>query len=162
MAKKNDLKAPSREAKEEYIQSGGVHCPLCGSDQIEGGPFECEEGIASQEMRCLACDGHWDDVYILVNIYNPDWPDVPSSRKINRRATGQTAKKYIPVDLGNVDWKLLRRQKESLLRAISVVDVHIGKSCQQDLQGILHLLDHIQDQAAFQFGERPIFGPRKR
>ena len=31
------------------------------------------------------------------------------------------------VDVGGVDWKMLRRQKESLIRAISIVDVERRK-----------------------------------
>ena len=67
----------------------------------------------------------------------------------------------LPVDLSGVDWKMLRRQKESLLRAISVVDVHINKKCQEDLTGILHLLDDIQDQAADRLGESAVFGKHR-
>ncbi len=75
----------------------------------------------------------------------------------NKDALG-TGSKTLPLDLGGVDWKMLRKQKESLLRAISIVDVQISKKCQEDLTGILHLLDHVQDQAAERIGERAVFG----
>jgi hypothetical protein len=64
----------------------------------------------------------------------------------------------LAIDLSGVDWKLLRRQKESLVNAISIVDVQIGKKCQTNLNGILHLLDHVQDEAAEQLGDAAIFG----
>lgn len=49
----------------------GDVCPHCGSSEIEGDSVET--GIrtdtapneAHQEMRCLACEGEWYDVYRL-------------------------------------------------------------------------------------------------
>ena len=159
MPNEENVKVPTKEAKERYVRSGGVRCPLCGSNQIEGGPFECEPGVVWQGIHCLVCEGDWIDVSRLVDIQNPDWPDTPSPRKKgpSRNATPAGRKKLL-VDFGYVDWKLLRRQKESLLRVIGIADMQVGKKCQEDLQGILHLLDHIQDQAAERIGERAVFG----
>lgn len=76
----------------------------------------------------------------------------------SRKPRGLIGLSVMMTDLAGVDWKLLGRQKESLLRTISVVDVHISKMCQEDLTGILHLLDDIQDRAAGRLGEAAVFG----
>ncbi len=52
----------------KYIDEGGVRCPYCGADQIEGGSVEIEEGTAQQKVGCLSCDRHWTDIYHLVGV----------------------------------------------------------------------------------------------
>ena len=42
-------------------------CPICGTDEITGGPVEIEGDNAIQVMSCLACGTRWHDVYGLVN-----------------------------------------------------------------------------------------------
>ena len=56
----------------------------------------------------------------------------------------------------NIDWALLRKQKLSLMQAIAEVHPVIA----QDLEGILHLIDHIQDEAAAnsEIGIKTVFG----
>jgi len=54
--------------KDEYLFKGGVFCPWCRSDQIEGGDIDINRGIASQKMDCLECDKAWTDVYKLVEV----------------------------------------------------------------------------------------------
>ncbi len=47
------------------------------------------------------------------------------------------------IDLSGVDWPLLRDQKQVMLRVIDTVfDME-----KEALTGILHLLDHLQDEA---------------
>ena len=55
-----------------------------------------------------------------------------------------------------IDWALLRQQKLSLLQAIEEAHPVIA----QDLEGILHLIDHIQDEAAAnsEIGIKEVFG----
>lgn len=59
------------------------------------------------------------------------------------------------IDVENVDFELLAKQKETLVEVI--FDMGKGKYA-EDLTGILHLLDDIQDQAATQIGEENVFG----
>ena len=54
--------------KADYIQSGGVCCPYCGSDQIEGDSYDHQEGCVTQEICCLSCDKSWTDVHSLTHI----------------------------------------------------------------------------------------------
>lgn len=56
----------------------------------------------------------------------------------------------ITVPVGDVDWSALLAQKLDLLRMIDQ---------NGPLMGIVHLIDHIQDTAAEQLGEEPVFGP---
>jgi len=58
-----------------------------------------------------------------------------------------------------MDWKLLRKQKQSLLEVISGQEVTTDRK--DDLDGILHTIDAIQDDAVDTFGEEEIFGDLK-
>lgn len=49
-----------------YLQSGGTRCPSCGSHDITGESVEVNEGTATQEVSCLACEAEWVDMYRLV------------------------------------------------------------------------------------------------
>ena len=49
----------------EYTEKSGVSCPECGSGDIEGGHIEVDEGGATQEIGCGACNSHWTDTYTL-------------------------------------------------------------------------------------------------
>ena len=51
---------------ERYVEKAGQFCPVCGSNQIEGGPFEADSSTAYQEVTCLDCDSGWNDIYNLV------------------------------------------------------------------------------------------------
>jgi len=44
----------------------------------------------------------------------------------------------------NIDWALLRQQKKVLLEVINIVTPNQAEA----LTGILHLIDHLQDEAA--------------
>ena len=54
----------------------------------------------------------------------------------------------------NVDWTLLRSQKLTLMQVIATSPPTVA----EDLTGILHLIDSLQDEAALFFGEGVIFG----
>ena len=54
--------------KARYLENGGVRCPFCDSDDLEGGFIEVDEGGACQEVRCLACERRWRDSYKLVDV----------------------------------------------------------------------------------------------
>jgi len=48
-----------------HVKEGGIHCPFCYTDQIEGGDFNVEPGYVTQDMACLECEAEWRDVYRL-------------------------------------------------------------------------------------------------
>ena len=53
----------------EVVESGIVprpdnaHCPVCGSEDCDGGPVEIEFNRAYQPCRCAECGSEWNDVY---------------------------------------------------------------------------------------------------
>ena len=64
----------------------------------------------------------------------------------------------VTVELDNVDWKMLRKQKETLLETITNPRITLSDKAREDLTGILHLLDLVQDQAAEHLGEQTVYG----
>ncbi|HUT15492.1 MAG TPA: hypothetical protein VMY98_04530 [Anaerolineae bacterium] len=57
-----------QKALEIYIARGGVCCPVCQSDDIEGRDIEVDAGGASQAITCGLCGSTWVDCYSLVRI----------------------------------------------------------------------------------------------
>lgn len=59
----------------------------------------------------------------------------------------------VSIELPNIDWVLLRDQKQALLQCISNEDDTL-------LEGLLSLIDHIQDSAVEtnQYTELEVFG----
>lgn len=64
-------------------------------------------------------------------------------------------KEPIMINVGNVDWKLLREQKRTLVKMYSQGKNEIKKDT---LIGIVCFLDSIQDQAAEKIGSIKVFG----
>ncbi|MHC4093936.1 MAG: hypothetical protein ACYSVY_27300 [Planctomycetota bacterium] len=58
----------SDQAKRRYLDGGGVHCPFCESDDIEGGFVEIDAGYTHQSIHCLKCGKEWNDVYKLHDV----------------------------------------------------------------------------------------------
>lgn len=65
------------------------------------------------------------------------------------------------VDLSKVDWELLREQKLDLTQMFSDLAAKSPSlvELRERLDGVLSLLDDIQDQAAEVLGEDVVFGP---
>ena len=56
--------------------------------------------------------------------------------------------------VSSTNWALLRSQKLTLIQVIGVSPPAVA----EDLTGILHLIDAIQDEAAWHLGEAEVFG----
>jgi len=56
----------------------------------------------------------------------------------------------------STDWRFLRTQKETLckLASASVLNIDVIN----DLDGVISLIDHIQDSAAAVLGDKAVFG----
>jgi len=39
----------------EYLEHGGMYCPRCREDDIEGGMMEVDGQYASQRIKCNGC-----------------------------------------------------------------------------------------------------------
>ena len=63
-------------------------------------------------------------------------------------------KRVIMVDVGGVDWTILRKQKHYLV-TMSMDDDD------ENIEGLINFLDTIQDQAADVIGENEVFGRLK-
>ena len=63
------------------------------------------------------------------------------------------------VDVGRVDWDLLRKQKETLANLVFSKDHCISSHDQECIEGVMCLLDEIQDSAAKVLGDETVFGP---
>ena len=68
MSRKGTDSPLTADQKRKYLQQRFGHCPYCDSDNIEGGQVDVEGNRAFQAVRCLACDRHWEDEYVLSGI----------------------------------------------------------------------------------------------
>ena len=66
---------PDDELQLRYLQSQGVRCPACNSDDIEGGSVDIVGSGASQAIRCLASDARWQYLYRLEGFADLCLPD---------------------------------------------------------------------------------------
>lgn len=55
---------------EEYIDLGGLYCPVCHSTNIDADrpEVDMDEGDVFCQVTCMSCDSVWNDVYKLHNI----------------------------------------------------------------------------------------------
>jgi transcription elongation factor Elf1 len=60
----------TKEQKNNYLKTGGVHCPYCGSERLDVDPFDGEGSY--QPVTCGVCDKEWRDIYQLVDIEEVD------------------------------------------------------------------------------------------
>mgnify|MGYP001161685594 CR=1 FL=1 len=60
----------NKSEEKKYVESKGVRCPYCKSEDIEGGFIEVNAGVAQQNIRCNNCGEEWTDTYTLNGIEN--------------------------------------------------------------------------------------------
>lgn len=53
-------------SSKDYTKQGGVKCPNCKSEDIEGFDVDVDFGTASQPVTCNDCGADWVDIYNLV------------------------------------------------------------------------------------------------
>ena len=60
----------------------------------------------------------------------------------------------------NIDWKLLRKQKLHLLEILNNEESNMTAEQHQSIEGIVALLDSLQDEAVDKYGvpEKKVFG----
>ena len=49
----------------EYVADSGVHCPVCGSENLEGQRIEITRDGAAHDIMCQDCGSSWVDLYTL-------------------------------------------------------------------------------------------------
>ncbi len=62
MSEKNKL------TEKQYIENGGIRCPVCGSDEISGTGINTDAGFVTQDVGCDKCGSTWTDEYELVGM----------------------------------------------------------------------------------------------
>ena len=58
----------SKQQKNQYLLSGGEHCPYCGSDNIASGEFNTDGDSAWRTPDCVICGRVWREVYTMVDV----------------------------------------------------------------------------------------------
>lgn len=61
--------------------------------------------------------------------------------------------------ISKIDWKLLRKQKSHLVDVLMCNDTLTFKE-RRAIEGIINLLDSIQDEAALELSDKVVFGKK--
>ena len=65
----------------------------------------------------------------------------------------------IKIDLGDMDWKLLREQKNHLFEILYPKnEVDISQEQYDSVDGIINFIDYVQDEAAKQLDNKIVYG----
>jgi len=62
----------TKEQKKEYIKNGGLRCPFCRSENIDGIENNFDAGYLSQVVICNECHESWSDIYSLTDIIHDE------------------------------------------------------------------------------------------
>lgn len=54
----------------EYLECGGVRCPMCKSPNISAGALDGEGSMSWSDVNCGECGASWTDEFKLVGITN--------------------------------------------------------------------------------------------
>lgn len=58
-------------SSDEYAETGGLKCPVCGSDNIQGDcQADCDGPNATSEADCPDCGATWTDNYHISGYTN--------------------------------------------------------------------------------------------
>ena len=65
----NELVERLNEQREkDYMARGGLYCPFCNSDNIDGGHFQADNLEAWRTVVCGDCGEEWTELFDLVGI----------------------------------------------------------------------------------------------
>lgn len=56
------------EIKKEYVENGGTYCPYCDSGELFASHADNEDGIITQDIKCMNCGKKWTDVFKLIRV----------------------------------------------------------------------------------------------
>lgn len=60
------------EQIQQYVDTSGIHCPYCDSDNLETGSHDYYGAGVAQNVVCIACGKEWTDDYALVGLTELD------------------------------------------------------------------------------------------
>jgi hypothetical protein len=66
-----DTQMTAQQAQ-EYLAGGGVSCPFCGSQELDGKYYDLDWGRAYQKVTCQGCGRSWHDGYTLDSVGDDD------------------------------------------------------------------------------------------
>jgi hypothetical protein len=52
---------------QRYLRNGGISCPYCGSEQLDGSSWESTDGVVHRKVSCT-CGHSWFDNYVLSSV----------------------------------------------------------------------------------------------
>lgn len=78
---------------QQYVQKMGLHCPVCGSADVEGEPLQTDDGRAWACVECKSCHAMWDDQYTLTG-YGNLTPFDPPKTDVRDLSAQELADKY--------------------------------------------------------------------
>ena len=58
------------EQKIFYMESNGIYCPHCDSNDLESSTIDLDCDMATVYVQCLDCKSDWYDEYKFVGISN--------------------------------------------------------------------------------------------
>lgn len=115
------------------------------------------------ERASVLLEGGWDIVHLMKQQYGTAADKELASQDVRPHLTPISPKR-VPVLLENVDWVLLRKQKQGLVNFHHQAERDaaegsgLASAYVEVYAGLIHLLDQIQDQAALVLGEKAVFG----
>ena len=64
MINRKDTNMLTEDQKAQYVKTGGVKCPYCGSDDIS---YRVEDDMPPySDISCDACDRKWRELYDVI------------------------------------------------------------------------------------------------
>jgi len=60
--------AELQDKKSQYIASGGLRCPYCGSDQLKAKDTDAADAAVVRQIHCAGCGQRWANVYQLTGL----------------------------------------------------------------------------------------------
>ena len=122
---------------------------------IEKINYRQDEGIKNIHIIGFVCDKQSAEKYIFsVGVQNKE--GLPQFR-IREISHHPDFKAFVCPDLfANIDWKMLRNQKTILIMLAS--RWYVAPVYKETIDGIISLIDSIQDEAAEALGNETVFG----
>ena len=141
MSEKTEL---SDSDVKSYVAGGGLKCPFCGNDQLQGDSFDVEAGECRQEMSCPRCHAEWWDVYQLKGLevtQTPDLEDLPPPTPEE------------PIPMGSFSDRLAEAMQGRSIRkfalAAGVTEGAIRKYLKGEAEPKMKTLEAISDASGF-------------
>ena len=99
----------------EYVQAGGVCCPICEGNDVSAGDREADADYIVQDVECENCGGSWKETYRLTGYFDP--VDADGEAVVDHTLHNEEPEGYVRTDAFND----LKAQRDELLIALKGV-----------------------------------------